>query len=405
MSTSTPSIAHTPSASAQPAQASAAAGTVPASDGEQITQTAQLGASSGDAEQQLPALPSSADANLKSEEAPAPPGQVFSDIEELKQHLQDWAGEHGFAISCTSSRGGDYYTMRCKRARGGGGGCPWTMVVRRFFFAVDKNPDGRLAWTTTNFTHNHPPLPRGTFAVHRRPTPEVRDYIERAGERGEKPRVILNAVRRMEGCAEFDIDTVYYIIAQRRRKSRAERAVSLTGSAAGGGSTGVGEAGPSRENGNANAGAQIHGSERNGDDHLSGEARAHGEIGTIEVHPVWPEKPDGDETLVHGEMGEAEPGPATPDVGPAPSASDTPARIDARGRAKPWCPSCNSYIRHHGSCPRDQRKRKAAGDDSSYVDAGVQTEPLDIFKDPMYARQIAAILLSASENIKERAGL
>ncbi|GMK54962.1 hypothetical protein CspeluHIS016_0200180 [Cutaneotrichosporon spelunceum] len=327
--------------------------------------------------------------NLISHEAPALPGQTFSDIEELKEHLQDWAGDHGFAISCTSSRGGDYYTMRCKRARGGSGGCPWTMVVRRFFFAIDKNASGRLAWTTTNFTHNHPPMPRGTFAIHRRPTPEVREYIERAGERGDKPRVILNAVRRMEGCAEFDIDTVYYIVAQWRRKSRTDR----VGSAGVGSGDGAGSESEPVERGPNHAPAE------------SGRRAVHvrdvadGESGRSDVQP-----PDGAEInpVVDATTAGSEANPQ-----PQPTSQETQLeRVDARGRPKPWCDGCQSYIRHHGSCPREQRKRKVPGESTAtYIDMGVQTEPLDIFKDPAFARQIAAILVTASENVKGRAGL
>ncbi|BEJ16581.1 hypothetical protein CspHIS471_0511860 [Cutaneotrichosporon sp. HIS471] len=331
--------------------------------------------------------------NLISQEAPAVPGQRFSDIEDLKDHLQDWAGDHGFAISCTSSKGGDYYTMRCKRARGGNGGCPWTMVVRRFFFSIDNNPDGRLVWTTTNFTHNHPPMPRGTFAIHRRPTPEVREFIERAGERGEKPRVILNIVRRMEGCAEFDIDTVYYIVAQWRRKSRGDGGSSGMGITAGGGpAEGTGN------NENENHNASIVSAARDNSDNANGEIDNSKNSSTstdtpAEIDPVLMDEPmdEPEESQSHSAcvMPEAQ-----------------SERVDARGRPKPWCDGCQSYIRHHGSCPREQRKRKAAGESTvTYVDMGVQTEPLDIFKDPAFARQIAAILVTASENVKSRAGL
>jgi hypothetical protein len=364
--------------------------------------------------------------DLISPEAPGIPNHIFSDIDELKEHLQDWAGDHGFAISCTSSRGGDYYTMRCKRARGGAGGCPWTMVVRRFFFPVDRSPGGRLAWTTTTFAHNHPPVPRGTFAVHRRPSQEVREYIERAGERGEKPRVILNAVRRMEGCAEFDIDTVYYIVAQWRRRSRAEgvsagandspvrgRRRRKSGAHGPGGAEvngGPSNAGPSNgrpSNGEPSGSGRDPGHDERGRDddkhdddgsdersgrEENGRAQLDRSPGPMEIDPALADAPLDDPDHDHD-----------PDLDPG---ADDLERTDARGRAKPWCTGCQSYIRHHGACPREQRKRKAAGESTTVmVDTGVQTEPLDIFKDPAFARQVAAILLAASESVKERAGL
>ncbi|BEI87301.1 uncharacterized protein CcaverHIS019_0100190 [Cutaneotrichosporon cavernicola] len=335
--------------------------------------------------------------NLISQEAPAVPGQTFSDIEELKNHLQDWAGDHGFAISCTSSKGGDYYTMRCKRARGGNGGCPWTMVVRRFFFLIDNNRDGRLVWTTTNFTHNHPPMPRGTFAIHRRPTPEVREFIERAGERGDKPRVILNIVRRMEGCAEFDIDTVYYIVAQWRRKSRGDGASSGMGTTAVEGTSHNEnekepvEQAPNHHASTVSAARDTSENATNGEIDNSKNGSSTSPDTPAEIDPMLTDEPKLDQPQSHSAC-------AMPEA--------QSERVDARGRPKPWCDGCQSYIRHHGSCPREQRKRKAAGESTvTYVDMGVQTEPLDIFKDPAFARQIAAILLTASENVKSRAGL
>lgn len=306
-------------------------------------------------------------AALVSSEAP-PNGQAFSDIEELKDYLQDWAGDHGFAISCTSSRGGDYYTMRCKKSRGTGG-CPWTMVVRRFFFAVDNKPDGRLAWTTTNFEHNHPPMPRGTFAIHRRPTSDVREFVEKSGEAGEKPRTIVAAVRKMDGCADFDIDAVYYILAQWRRRSRAAAAVEAP-------------AGPSSSRPRATE-VVING---------GGVADAHGEDGVdamMDEGEDYGALPDGDDT-----------------TGGPPPGSTPP--VDARGRTKPFCSNCQQYVRHHGGiCREPARKRKKPGvterEPGAYKDAGTQTEPIDIMKDPQFALQIANILQQASQIVRDGA--
>lgn len=244
------------------------------------------------------------------------------------------------------------------------------MVVRRFFFAIDQSPQGRLAWTTTNFEHNHPPMPRGTFAIHRRPTAEVREYIEKAGERGDKPRAIVAAVRKMDGCAEFDVDTVYYILAQWRRRSKV-----------------LGEGGRERS---AEAGGENANGEVTGIDPVVAAA------GPADAGKGSRSAPAG-----NGSAREPEQVPnGNPEQAPGPGDSAAPP-TDARGRAKPFCNNCQSYVRHHGGvCREPQRKRKKAGHDGPYKDAGTQTEPIDILRDPQLALQIAAILRQASETVR-----